>query len=569
MNKLVLDIETTDLDPFKGELVLVGFKLNGGEYEAFRPIDGEQAPEHFKKALSDSSCVKCGHSILFDIFFLKVKGYEIGPNFEDSRLLAYLDNPYQDCRLKPLMKSRYNKDVVEFKDLTGKGKKKLSTEAIDNNTLVMYNKNDVEYTDKLSNDLPANPWYRNVEVPLMSIIYKAKEMGLLIDRPHLERLQGQLVPEIEKLRGTFGETNPNSYKQVLELYSKLGIDTSKYSEDGKPCTDVTTRKRIAWDIGDEMSINLSRYKKLSIAHKNYVYKLLNMSAKTSYIHGSFNQAGSSSSSSGTRTGRLSSTDPNLQQIPSRNELGKEIRKAFIPRSGYKMFVYDLKQIEPRVLTHYSQSETLKRAFSEGLDTHKLMAASIFSKPVSEVNDRERFIGKTAWLEIVYGAYEKRIKWSIEKDSEEDPNISIEECKQIRQSFWQNNYEIKSWRDRHIARTRSIGQIVTFGGRKVSIPNLFSNNIREVNAAERQCVSYLIQGSAADIMKLITLKLDEEFGSLVRQLAWVHDEILGEIPNDYANDFFMQRVKNVIENTCKLDGLKIEADGGLINNWGEK
>jgi DNA polymerase-1 len=569
VDTLTLDVESGGLDPTKDKLVLVGYRLNGGSYESFRPADGEAAPDAFTKALASTSVIKLGHNILFDIFFLKSNGYEIGINFDDTRLLAYLNDPFQDCRLKPLMKNLYNKEVIEFKDLTGKGHKKISTEAIDKAVLIEYNKRDVEYTDYLAKNLRPIPWYRDVEVPLMAVLYKAKEMGIFIDRQHVIDLKNKLEPEIEELRKGFGIINPNSPKQLLKEYARRQINSRQYSESGEPSTDKITLKRIVWKTSDSFSKELLRYRTIFKVYSTYVKTIIERTEKEPYLRGSFNQAGTESNSGGTRTGRLSSTDPNLQQIPTRTEIGKVIRKAFIPRPGYKMFVFDLKQIEPRVLAHYSQAKNLLEAFNNGEDTHRIMAASIFNKLGINVCERERFVGKTAWLEIVYGAYEKKIKWSIEKDSEEDPQITLEDCRKIRESFWTNNRAIASWRDIHLSTTRSLGYVTTLGGRKIPISEIYSQNRLERSRAERQAVNFQIQGSAADILKLITLEIDKKYGCLVRQLAWVHDEILGEIPLDYANDFFLRSLKNTMENTCKLKNLPIEAEGGFVNNWGEK
>lgn len=448
------------------------------------------------------------------------------------------------------------------------GKKKLLSSEVDKTSLLCYNEADVVNCDDLARTLVKTDWYNKVEQPLIDILFRMECRGIQLNKPHLERLKNDYGPTIEALRAEFGELNPNSPKQLQEYFVSSGVDTGVYSDDGKPSTEKIVLKRMAWE-GYGFAKQLLSYREASKLYSTYICPLLTESDANGRIHGAFNQAGTEANSGGTATGRLTSSGPNLQNIPTRTESGKQVRKAFIASEGSFLIDSDLKQIEPRVLAHYTQSPKLLKAFNEGHDTHAIMAGLIFNKPIDTLEGMERFIGKTSWLASVYGAYPKKLKLIAETYSEEQPLYEIKDYERIQEAFWQANPEILSWRKRHIEETKRLGYITTLGGRRIHIPNLNSKNPWERQASERLSVNYLIQGSAADIMKLIILDVDKiKYTNL---LATVHDEVLMETSNISLED--TATLADIIDkhmcNIIKLKNVPLEADTKIVASWGDK
>ena len=497
-----------------------------------------------------------------------------GP-IDDTKVLAYLENPQQELGLKSLVEKKLNKRVIRLEDLYIKGKKKelekteglikIGSHYLDKERLISYNKEDVSNCDELKMNLVSTNWYNTVERPLSSILFNMEQRGIKIDRGYLENIKNETEKKIRKFDFEF---NPRSQKQVKEVITK------KYGP--VESTDKLTLKRMCWG-GNKLASDLLEHRKIAKLHSTYILPILEQSKKTGRLHGTFNQVGVADDTSGTVTGRLSSANPNLQNIPARTEEGKKIRRAFIPSDDMFMIVSDLKQIEPRLVAHYSQSPKLLKAYAEGLDTHALMASDIFNKCPDKLTKMERFIGKTSWLASVYGAWYKKLKVIVENNSEEEIPYNEDYYREVQEQFWRTNPEIASWRRWHIESTRHVGYITTIGNRTIKITGLNSKNQWERKEAERMCVNYLIQGSAADVMKMILVKIDEEIQQrkLGYLLATIHDEVLLEMPLTNENNGINIKecsvvlINSIMSNTVKLKNVHIEADTKIINNWGDK
>lgn len=634
------DVETTGLNPFKDKVLTVAFSVNGGPVEV---QDVSSTPVRPPWA-ADEPIIFRGHNVKFDALFLsRLAPFKV-ESFDDTRVLAYLNYPEESHGLKPLAKSKLGVDTVSMSDFGIKVKKKHRPyfEKSDKyfeidglfylkKKLYWYNGQDVDLCNRLRRHMVQNNWYRNVEQPLTKLLYLTELRGAQLDVPHLKVLDADLSTRIEDaldlIRLIVGdaEFNPSSSKQVNAAFTERGYDLSKYTistKTGYKC-DKLFLKRMAWR-GDELAAKMLVHRKLNKLRTTYTARFLNDIDENGRLHGAFNQAGkegsdafgTSTGSDGTATGRLTSSDPNLQQIPARTTEGKQIRRAFVPSTGYVMFDADLKQIEPRLVGHYSQSPKLIRAYKEKLDTHALFGADIFNRKIEDYSEAnlalhperkvERFIGKTSWLATTYGCSYKKLLLICELFSD-DPltldltkflplwdrlsdrgkkelirtNPSEEEArilyakwmffKNVQESFWAKNPEIEAWRNEQIERTRRTGFVTTYGGRIIKIDGLDAYDKMERLKAERKVINYQIQPSAADIMKLILLRYGNEvvYKDLGHMLAVVHDEILGEFREELDRERMMALIYDIMCNSVQLNNIPLDTDAHIMSSWAEK
>ena len=620
---ITLDIETSSLEPGTCQIHLIGYKIGGTNavIQIERP-ENNHPDRTLNNYLSNPANTLRGHNIKFDALCLANHGYTIGSRMDDTRLLAYLRWPDEQSDLKHLVKIKLRKPVTALKDILIKPKKKkrglyernrrfvsLAGGFVSLERLKSYNREDILNCDLLRSLLPDTPWYVDCEQPLLRLLFEAELGGIYIDRDHLLALDIDFSQESAPIYEELVKyvKNPNSPIQVAEAYSKMGFDLSKLcskTKTGRPCVDKMFLKKLAWK-GHELSKSLLSYRRIEKLRTTYIQPLLERMDNQHRIHGSFNQAGSEAEagdSQGTRTGRLTSSEPNLQNIPVRTVYGKAVRKAFKATPGNLLFVFDLKQIEPRLITHYSQSSKLVNAFKNKLDTHAMFGSDIFGKAPLSLTKMERFIGKTSWLATVYGCWYKELLNICEVNSDEPMDIDFskfnigfdglpictrdklihqapneEEARilfakesffnEVQENFRRKNPEIMSWRTSHIERTRRMGYLTTFGGRRIKIEGLDSKSKWDRAAAERRAVNWLIQGGAADIMKLILVRFYNDFVAISRGslLAVVHDEILGETKTIEDVEF----VREIMCDTVRLNNVDIDCDGGVIDNWGMK
>lgn len=582
---LTLDVETTTLDPWHGDILLIAYSYNSSkEIHQVKVYNGEKPDEQFINALADPNITKRGHNCHFDLLYLVCHGYFVRGPIDDTRILAYLENPEQELDLKTLVEKKLHYKVVRMEDIGVSRLKKHSKKYLKNHSHVHslahithsgnlylpkskfedYNKQDVVNCNDLRRELITTDWYKKVEQPLAKILFDAEVRGMQLDIPHFKRLKHEFEERIKAIETTFEDGfNPRSPKQVKERFKVLGttMDT----------TDKYHLKQLSWN-GDIFASKLLNHRAISKLNSTYITPFIEQSDSQGRLHGRFNQAGRETETygdvKGTATGRLSSSDPNLQNIPTRTEEGKKIRQGFIATPGMILIDSDLKQIEPRLVAHYTQSKVLLDAFNSGKDTHAIMGGKIFNKAPEDLTKMERFIGKTSWLALFYGAWFGKLKQIVEVNSDERINYSEDFYKNVQESFWATNPELRLWREKHISETRTLGYITTIGGRRIYIPNINSHNQWERNIAERMAVNYQIQGSAADIMKLCIVKWEQYEFNRARFLASIHDEILCEVYTNSAT--YMESSLNIImSNVVPLKNVPIEADTKIISTWGEK
>lgn len=630
---ITLDTETTGLDWQNEKILLCGYTVDG-EKEVYY---SETPQGVLNTLLAEPSNILRGHNIKFDALVLANAGYEVNCQLEDTRVMAYHCWPDEPSHsLKALVRSKLRGNPTELSDLLFKPlKKDLSYLNLDEyyqfsdgklarkDLLKAYHIEDILNVDRLRAILNPTDWFNEVERPLTRLLFETELYGCPLDKRYLNLLQYELELRTLALLNSLQQGtdfNPGSSQQVAKKFQELGYNLDELcekTEKGAYQVDKTFLKNLAWK-GDKVAKDLLEYRKLTKILGTYIEPFIKGVEKDGRLHGSFNQAGSEDrygeGGRGTQTGRLSSSDPNLQNIPSRTEEGKKVRKAFTASEGKTLFDSDLKQIEPRLVGHYSQSPKLIKAYNEGLDTHGLMAHSIFcgcnhpsplgeehSRSIRAITPTERFIGKTSWLATVYGCGYRKLLYICENFSDSPLELDVREFypmwqtltareirklglrpgnhedrevyarwmffKRVQDTFKRNNPEIMGWRDEHIRRTCRLGYVVTIGGRRLEVKGLDSFNIREKLDAERKAVNYLIQGSAADIMKLILVRFGNDFvkKGYGKVFATVHDEVLGEL-NDPSS---ISMVKNIMETTVRLRNVPIESDTKIVKNWGDK
>jgi len=623
---ITLDLETTSLDPFTGEIVLIGYRFNGSGPVTVLDVTKGEDNENLRVALADREVVLRGHNIKFDALFLGTHGYVVNCILDDTRILSYLNCPFDEHDLKSMVESKLHRPVRRLKDLeleaiiekSLKKNRRVATVDLNRADLIEYNKDDVTNCDDIKKYLPSTDWYKKVEQPLLRMLYDTELRGCNIDKPYLEALDEEYKKELAIIRGRLGEFNPNSPKQVIGQFRERGVNLERHTKKtpgGQPKVDKIFLKRRTWG-GDTFARDLLRHRELAKLRSTYTSGLLERLVYTPGVgdfrlHGSFNQAGREdkygSDSQGTATGRLTSSGPNLQNIPIRTLDGKRVRQSFIASEGYRMFDTDLKQIEPRLIAHYSQSSKLIHAYNNGLDTHGMFGADIFKKSVKELTKIERFIGKTSWLATVYGCGYKKLLTICETNSDDPLELNLEPFrglwdraghlvkmryirsspseqaakeeyakhmffKNVQDTFMAANPEIMNWRATHIARVKRNGYLTTFGGRIIKAPEeLYSANEFERYKGERLVVNYQIQGSAADIMKLILVKFKERIidKGIGHMLAVVHDEILGEFREDMRENVMSYGIKKIMNETVKLNNVPIDCDYSVCDSWAEK
>ena len=565
-----LDTETTDIDPINAELV--GMSFSYAENQAFYvpiPAEREEALKivnEFKELLENEQTVKVGQNIKYDMLVLSNYGVEVkGPLF-DTMIAHYVLQPELRHNMDYLAEIYLNYQTIHIEELIGqKGKNQGNMRNLSPQQIYKYACEDADVTLKLKNRLKqelkeqgAEKLFYEIEMPLVPVLAYMEKNGVRIDThalketsTHFTARMIQIENEIYQLAGT--EFNVSSPKQVGEiLFERLKItDKAKKTKTGQYVTseEVLEGLRNKHDIVEKI-LDYRGLKKLLGTYIDALPLLIN--ERTGKIHTSFNQTV-------TATGRLSSSNPNLQNIPIRNEDGKEIRKAFIPEEGCEFFSADYSQIELRIMAHLSNDPNMIEAFREGDDIHAATAAKIYKINIEEVSREQRSKAKTANFGIIYGISVFGLA--------ERMNVPRSEAKELIDGYFQTYPQIKAFMDKSIERAREKGYIETIFGRKRFLPDILSHNAVVRGYAERNAINAPIQGSAADIIKVAMVKIYQRFLSeniRSKMILQVHDELNFSV---YPEE--KEKVEQiVIEEMERAYAMQVplRADCGWGSNW---
>ncbi|MGC8642894.1 MAG: DNA polymerase I [Isosphaeraceae bacterium] len=571
--RFCIDTETTDLDPLRASLVGISACWKSGEayYLPVRgPIhcqvlDPSMVLEGLKPLLSNSSIEKVGQNIKYDMLALGRAGVEIRGPITDTMVLSYLlESGERNHSLDQLSQRLLGHTMIPITDLIGKGKKQMRMDQVDVSKVAEYAGEDADATWRIEAILTAKVqaeglWklYAEVERPLISILAGMERAGVKVDVGRLGELSrdfaarlGTLEEDIYKLAG--GPFNINSQPQLQEvLFDRLKLPPQKKTPRGEQST--------AQDVLEELALKhplptlLVQHRQLSKLKSTYLDALPELvNPDDCRIHASFNQSVAA-------TGRLSSSDPNLQNIPVRTEEGRQIRQAFVAENGCRLLTADYSQIELRILAHFSADPALVHAFAHDHDIHSVVAAKIFGVPESSVDDSMRRVGKTVNFGVIYGLSVYGLSGRL--------GISQADAAMFIDAYFQEYAGVDRFITQTLEKAQAAGRVETILGRRRPISGVKNTTGRIRNLAERTAVNTVIQGSAADLIKMAMIKIDQalrEQGLNARMLLQIHDELVFEAPAEEVPQLAMLVAH---EMTTALDltvPLKVDIASGL--NW---
>lgn len=565
------DTETDGIDPLTSKLVGMSFSIeeNKAWYVPI-PEEMEKAEKiisYFSPALQNLEITKIGQNIKFDILVLRKYGVHVVGKLFDTMIAHYLLNPELRHGMDYLAETYLNYKTVPIESLIGpKGKNQKSMRTVPIELVAEYAAEDADITLKLKNKFAPqlekenlNALFYDIEMPLIYVLAEMESSGVKLDTAALKQSSEELTAELLKLESEIHqfagmEFNINSSKQVGEVFfDHLKIEEKvKKTKTGNYSTseDTLEKMRAKHPIVGKL-LEYRGLKKLLSTYIDALPELIN--PNTGKIHTSFNQTV-------TATGRLSSTNPNLQNIPIRDELGREIRRAFIPDNTESVFFSaDYSQIELRIMAHLSKDEHMISAFRDGDDIHAATAAKIYGIPVKEVNSDMRRKAKTANFGIIYGISVFGLAERL--------TIPRSESKELIEGYFRSYPQVREYMDESIHVAKEKGYVETLFNRKRYLPDINSANAIVRGYAERNAINAPIQGSAADIIKLAMVRIHNRMESLnlkSRMILQVHDELNFNV---YKEEFdtVKQIVLEEMENVIKLE-VPLIADCGSGANW---
>lgn len=570
------DTETDSLDNVSAQLVGLSFATEPG-LAAYIPVahDYLDAPAQLsrdrvlallKPILEDEKALKVGQNLKFDRGILQNYGIELRGIAFDTMLESYILDSVAGRHDMDSLSARWLKhQTVTFEQIAGKGKNQLTFNQIALEEAGHYAAEDADVTlqlhlkmwPKLEKHAGPLNIFQNIEMPLVPVLSRIERNGVKIDPAVLHKHSGEItlrLAELEKKAHEIaGEAfNLSSTKQLqVILFEKQGIKPLKKTPGGAPSTSEEVLEELALDY--PLPKVILEHRGLSKLKSTYTDKLpLMINPKTGRVHTSYHQAV-------TATGRLSSTDPNLQNIPVRNEEGRRIRQAFIAPEDYVIVSADYSQIELRIMAHLSRDKGLLTAFAEGLDIHRATAAEVFGKPLESVSNDQRRSAKAINFGLIYGMSAFGLSRQL--------NIPRKESQRYMDLYFERYPGVREYMERTRAQAKEQGYVETLEGRRLYLPDIKSSNAARRAGAERAAINAPMQGTAADIIKRAMIAVDDWLQTeqpRVRMIMQVHDELVFEVHKDDVEQV-SQKIHELMENSTQLDvPLLVEVGSG--ENW---
>ncbi len=567
---LAVDLETTSADPMRAKIVGISLCATPGKAAyiavghaylgapAQLPLDEVLAA--IRPALENPKLRKVGQNATYDALILRRNGVEVSPIAFDTMVGAYLIDPDRGpFNLETLAKKWLGHDMILFEDVTGKGKDRITFDQVPVDRARDYSGEDADATLRLApilekrvRDDGLGPLLDDIELPLLNVLMELEGNGVKIDAAYLaglsrdfEKRMTALLLDLHRIAGE--SFNPDSPKQLQRiLFEKLKLDTGKRTKTGFS-TDASVLEKLAGQ--HEFPRKLLDHRQLSKLKGTYIDALPQLvNPETGRLHTSYNQAIAA-------TGRLSSSDPNLQNIPVRTAEGRLIRKGFVPEAGRVLISADYSQIELRILAHMAGDERLRGAFREGRDVHAATAEEIFGTS----NDETRGRAKAINFGIIYGMSAYGLSQRLGIDSKT--------AQEYIDRYFARYPGVKAWLEGTVEEGKAKGYVRTMFGRRRYVPDLRSQNRVLSGAAERVAVNAPIQGTAADLMKLAMIRVSERIrGSGALLILQVHDELVLEAPSERGGEV-EARVREGMEGVFPLSvPLKVDVSRGP--NWAE-
>jgi DNA polymerase-1 len=578
---VAFDTETTSLNYMQAELVGVSLATEPGK-AVYIPVghDYMDAPEQvsrdwllekLKPILEGDSPKKVGQNLKYDAHILRRYGIRLGGILNDTMLASYVFNSVGSRHDMDTLSLHYlNHKTISFEDIAGKGAKQLTFNQIELEKAAPYAAEDADITLRLHEVL----WKKveetgselqsvltDIEVPLISVLCDMEQYGVRIDANLLGKQSQEITEKLAELeKKAFDiageEFNLGSTKQLQRIFfEKLQLPVIKKTPKGAPSTAEEVLHELAHNY--PLPDVILQHRSLSKLKSTYTDKLPKMiNPDTGRVHTSYQQAVAA-------TGRLSSTDPNLQNIPIRTAEGRRVRQAFVPEDGYKIVAIDYSQIELRIMAHLSQDKSLLNAFAEGLDIHRATAAEVFGCKTEEVTDEQRRQAKAVNFGLIYGMSAFGLARQL--------GIARNDAQHYMDKYFERFPGVLKYMEDTRKQAKEQGYVKTLFGRRLPLPDIKASNGARRKGAERAAINAPMQGTAADIIKKAMLQVADWIDTNnckddVRMLMQVHDELVFEIKEAKLDDY-IKELTAVMENAARLD-VPLIAEAGKGKNWDE-
>jgi len=569
------DVETTSKRPVWARIVGISFSFRGGD-SCYLPLSHRYlgAPdqlelkkvcERLKPIFEDKSIKKCGHNIKYDLIVMANEGIALDGVDFDSMIASYLLNPSSRGHgLDDLTMEYFGHQNLTYKQMVGTGKKEICFDEVEVDRATEYAAEDSDMTWRLKEKLGPKlkgttlKLYKEIELPLLEVLAEIELNGVHVNRKHLVELSSKIDKELLHLKKDIyllagEEFNINSPKQLsVILFEKLKLPVVKKTKTGYS-TDVSVLELLATD--HKLPKQIVSYRQLAKLKTTYVDALPGeIFCDTRRVHTSFNQTIAA-------TGRLSSSNPNLQNIPIRSDMGREIRKAFTAEGDNILLSADYSQIELRILAHLSKDKALKNAFDKGEDVHARTAADIFGGSIDQIDEKSRRMAKAVNFGIIYGLSAFGLSRQL--------NISRYDAKNFIDQYFLLYSKVKDFMNNTIAEARECGYTLTMFNRRRYLPDLKSDNRQVRESAERIAINSPIQGSAADLIKVAMIRLSRSLKKIKlssKMILQIHDELLFECPIHEKKEI-ESLVSKEMEGACRLS-VPLVVDMGWGKNWSE-
>jgi DNA polymerase-1 len=580
---VAFDTETTSLDASRADLVGCSLAIRPGEAcyvplghrppdllaegEALAQIPLDKALALLKPLLEDPAVLKIGQNIKYDMRVMAHHGIAIAP-IDDSMLLSYvLDGGLHGHGMDELSKLHLDHAPIPFKEVAGSGKNQLTFDQVPLDKARDYAAEDADITLRLHQLLKPRlvrehmvALYERLERPLAPVLARMEAAGIKVAREELARLSEDFATRIaaleEEIHGLAGRPfTIGSPKQLGEiLFDEMSLEGGKKGKSGAYATGADVLENLAAQ-GHDLPARVLDWRQLSKLKSTYTDALLDhINPATGRVHTSYSMTGAS-------TGRLSSNDPNLQNIPVRTEEGRNIRRAFVAEKGHLPLSADYSQIELRILAHIAGVETLKQAFQDGLDIHALTASQVFDVPLDGMDPMVRRSAKAINFGIIYGISPFGLARQL--------GVAQGEAKAYIEAYFARYPGIKDYMERTKKAAHETGFVTTLFGRRVHLPGINEKNPAHRGFSERAAINAPIQGTAADIIKRAMIRMEDalaEAGLRARMLLQVHDELIFEAP-EAEIDATAEVARRVMEGAAHLD-VPLTVDTGTAANWAE-
>ncbi len=575
-----VDTETSSLNPLEADLVGVSFSCGTNKacyiplaHKNIKGLKKEVVLKKIKTILEDSSIKKVGQNIKFDFIVLKQNGIEVNP-IEDTMLISYtLDAGTNRHNLDVLSQIHLNHKTISYKELVGTGKNKLNFSDITLDKATEYAAEDADITLRLYHHLKErldkeklSKVYEVFEKPMVKLLSKLELNGIKVDDIYLKKLSQNFYLKLKKIEKEIyliagKEFNIGSPKQLGEIiYNDLKIAKLKKTKKGSLATSANILEDLAL-TGHKFPKLILEWRQISKLKNTYSDALQDHINKTTKrVHTSFLLAA-------TNTGRLASSDPNLQNIPIKSEEGKEIRKAFVAEKKNVLISADYNQIEMRILADMADVKELKKAFKNNEDIHSLTASQVFNVPINKVDNDLRRKAKTINFGIIYGITQYGLAKQI--------SVSNQEALDFINSYFKKFPEIKEYMNTTIGTCRKQGYVSNIFGRRIHLRSINDKNFSIRSFQERAAINAPIQGSAADIIRLAMIKINKLIENdkklQTKMLLQIHDELIfecSEINKDYAKKTIKEAMKSISSSEYHMFSIPLEVSISSGYNWGE-